>query len=111
MQIAFVLSIFLAVLCMCCGDEIFQQCREQFGITEAELDSIPRDQPVESLSLKLKCYAKCTIADILGDDGKLVVERVPNQKGLKCKEQFDSYVINNEEDSCDYAAKILNCLN
>ncbi|XP_062130730.1 uncharacterized protein LOC133841903 [Drosophila sulfurigaster albostrigata] len=110
MQIAFVLSIFLAVLCMCRGEELFKQCQKKFGVTEAELDSIPRDQPIESLSLKLKCYAKCTIADILGDDGKLVVERVGKQKGLKCKEQFDSYVINNEEESCDYAAKILNCL-
>ncbi|XP_060657432.1 uncharacterized protein LOC132792193 [Drosophila nasuta] len=111
MQIGLLLSLFLAVLCICNGEDVIEKCQEEHNVTDAELDSFPKDTPVESYPLKIKCYAKCTIAHLLGDDGKLVAERVYEEnKGLECKERYDNYVINNEEESCDYAIKILECL-
>ncbi|XP_060659307.1 uncharacterized protein LOC132793408 [Drosophila nasuta] len=111
MQIGFLLSVFLAVLCICHGKDIIKDCQEEYEVTEAEVDPISKKAPIESLSLILKCYAKCTIAHLLGDDGKLAVERVDKQKGLKCRKRYDNLVITNEEVFCDYGAKILYCLN
>ncbi|XP_060656627.1 uncharacterized protein LOC132791635 isoform X2 [Drosophila nasuta] len=115
MQSGFLLFIFLTLLCICHGNE---KCYEIHSVTQSELESMPRNTILDSLPLKIKCFLKCLMDDILGVDGRIDLSRIDGNEELeprrnkleKCKERYDSYIINNADEACDYAVKVLQCL-
>lgn len=90
-----------------------ETCQKLNNITAADLDSVPRDVPIEDLPDKFKCYCKCLLKDASDDDGKLDVElalktlNYNNREKLeKCKNLYDHM----ETKSCNYATFVFSCL-
>ncbi|XP_017836723.1 uncharacterized protein LOC108595948 [Drosophila busckii] len=95
----------------CVDDE---NCQKQNNITINELNAIPRDAIVQDLPERFKCYAKCMLQPILGQDGRISVELaaqtppwdVQPLRMKQCKYKYEAINAQN----CDYAIMVLGCL-